>query len=501
MQTASLLGIDIGSSSVKVSLLNAETGRPVASAVFPETEMAIIARKAGWAEQNPETWWAHMKHAVRYIGSKAPELLANLKGIGISYQMHGLVTLDREGNLVRDAIIWCDSRAVPYGEEAFRKLGSETCLSRVLNSPGNFTAAKLAWVKDKEPESYKKIAKIMLPGDYIAYRLTGEINTTPSGLSEGILYDAGEDKPAGFILDHFGFPASMLPRLVPSFSIQGRVHRKAAEDLGVPEGVPVAYRAGDQPNNAFSLNVLNPGEAATTAGTSGVVYGITDKPLYDDASRVNTFVHVNHEPERKRFGVLLCLNGTGILNRWLKEMLGNDGKPYDYPYMNRLAETVPAGAEGLMVFPYGNGAERTLSNADPGAGILRLNFNIHGQAHLFRAGQEGIVFALAYGLEIMEKMGMGIKRVKAGYANMFLSPLFRRVFAAVTGASIELYNTDGAQGAARGAGIGIGFYKDTAQAFEGLERKEAVEPDRELAEEYKKPYADWKKALSRLVPA
>lgn len=499
MKSASLLGIDVGSSSIKVSLLNAETGKALASAVFPETEMAIIARKAGWAEQNPETWWAHLKHAVRYVGAQAPELLSSCIGIGISYQMHGLVTLDKEGRLVRDAIIWCDSRAVPYGEAAYEALGNEACLSRVLNSPGNFTASKLAWVKDKEPEAFKKTATIMLPGDYVAFRLTGEMTTTPSGLSEGILWDVLDDAPAGIILDHFGFSPSLLPKVLPTFSIQGRVTKKAAEDLGIPEGAPVAYRAGDQPNNAFSLNVLNPGEAAATAGTSGVVYGVADKPLYDNASRVNTFVHVNHEKQLKRYGVLLCLNGTGILNRWLKEMLGDKGKGYDYAAMNKLAEKVAPGAESLRIFPYGNGAERTLANADPGAAMVGLNFNMHRQPHLMRAAQEGIVFALVYGLEIMRNMGMNVKKVKAGYANMFLSPLFRKMFAAVSGASIELYNTDGSQGAARGAGIGIGFYKDMKSAFAGLEQKEYIEPDKELAAAYGEIYVDWKEKLLKIL--
>jgi xylulokinase len=495
-----LLGIDIGSSSIKASLVAADGGKLVASASSPATELVITAKVSGWAEQHPDLWWTHLKIALHNIRQEHGAALNAVRAIGIAYQMHGLVVVDHNNIPLRDAIIWCDSRAVPYGQDAFTTLGEQRCLQNLLNSPGNFTAAKLAWIKDQEPETFDKIHKIMLPGEYIGLRLTDEAVTTSSGLSEGIMWDAVNNCPAWFLLEYFDFNQSLLSDIRPSFGDQGRVTTKVAEELGLPSGIPVSYRAGDQPNNAFSLNVLHPGEAATTAGTSGVVYGIAGKPTYDSLSRVNTFVHVNHSAESDRYGVLLCLNGTGSLNQWLKRLLsGEQGKTIDYTTMNTLASKVSAGAEGLRIFPYGNGAERTLQNQTPGASIENLNFNIHGREHLLRAGQESIVFALNYGVEIMREMGMNIETVKAGKANMFLSPLFRQTFATVTGATVKLYNTDGAIGAARGAGIGAGIYSSFEEAFSYLTCEEIITPDPVLSSCYAELYANWKSRLLELL--
>ena len=480
--------------------MDGEKGTAIGSAVSPKTELPMTAHKPGWAEQHPHTWWEHVVSSAGELAGAYPEEMEQVSAIGISYQMHGLVIIDKDGAVLRPSIIWCDSRAVPYGNKAFDEIGREKCLSRLMNSPGNFTAAKLAWVKENEPEVYSKVYKMMLPGDYIAYRLTGEINTTPSGLSEGIMWDAVKNKPAEFLLDYFGFSNSILPDVVPNFSVQGKVSREAAKELGVPEGAVVSYRAGDQPNNALSLGVLEPGEVAATAGTSGVVYGILDTPAYDNQSRVNGFVHVNHAPDRPRYGILLCVNGTGILNRWMKDhVISPDGDPLDYGEMNSIAESVDPGAEGLEILPFGNGAERTLANLDPGASVHHLNFNIHSFPHLLRAGQEGIVYALQYGLEIMKDMGISVGTVKAGYANMFLSPLFRNIFTSITGSPVDLYTTDGSQGAARGAGIGAGLYNEPADAFVGLTKQEMVEPKPDLQRRYGELYGLWRETLDGVL--
>jgi xylulokinase len=500
MSDTFLLGFDVGSSSVKASLVDAATGKEVSSATSPETEMKMEAKKPGWAEQDPEMWWTHVKAAASKIGSDHSAEMKKTAAVGISYQMHGLVVLDDQGIVLRPSIIWCDSRAVEYGNRAFRELGEEFCLSHFLNSPGNFTAAKLAWVKENEPDLYGKVDKFCLPGDYIAYRMTGEINTTPSGLSEGILWDSKKGGIADALLDFYGFSPDMVPEITPNFSVQGVLTSEAAGELGLTAGTPVSYRAGDQSNNALSLNVLEPGELATTAGTSGVMYGIVDTPAYDPASRVNPFVHVNHSEEHPRYGVLMCLNGTGILNRWLRETVcGPEGSTVSYERMNELAAECPPGAEGLMVFPYGNGAERTLKNLDLGASLGNINFNLHTPAHIYRAGQEGIIFALNYGIGIMREMGMDIRTVKAGYANMFLSPLFREVFATVTGATVELYSTDGAQGAARGAGVGAGVFDDFETAFQGLDLKAVVEPDKGSMDRYASLYDSWVRELENRI--
>ena len=485
-----LLGYDIGSSSVKASLVDAQSGRCVASSFYPKSEAAIIAVRPGWAEQDPASWWDYLKSATADVLSASSADPKDIEAIGISYQMHGLVCVDKDQNVLRPSIIWCDSRAVPYGNEAFDAIGHDLCLSHLLNSPGNFTASKLAWVKENEPEIYEKIWKIMLPGDYIAMKLSGEVCTTVSGLSEGMLWDFAENAPAAILLDHYGMDGSLIADIRPTFSEQGRVSAAAAAELGLAEGTPITYRAGDQPNNALSLNVFNPGEIASTAGTSGVVYGVLGDVNYDPKSRVNTFAHVNHTSEQTRLGVLLCINGTGILNSWMKR---NVAPELSYPQMNELASTVPVGSDGVSVMPFGNGAERMLENRQAGCSVHGVNFNVHGKAHLLRAAQEGIVFSFKYGIGIMEQMGMNVSKIHAGHANMFLSPIFRQTLAGVTGAVIELYDTDGSVGAAKGAGIGAGIYKDNTEAFATLEKLAVIEPAHTA--EYTEAYETWKSRL------
>ncbi len=485
-----LLGYDIGSSSVKATLLDAQSGRCVASSFYPKSEAAIIAVRPGWAEQDPASWWDYLKSATADVLSASSADPKDIEAIGISYQMHGLVCVDKDQNVLRPSIIWCDSRAVPYGNEAFDAIGHDLCLSHLLNSPGNFTASKLAWVKENEPEIYEKIWKIMLPGDYIAMKLSGEVCTTVSGLSEGMLWDFAENAPAAILLDHYGMDRSLIADIRPTFSEQGRVSAAAAAELGLAEGTPITYRAGDQPNNALSLNVFNPGEIASTAGTSGVVYGVLGDVNYDPKSRVNTFAHVNHTSEQTRLGVLLCINGTGILNSWMKR---NVAPELSYPQMNELASTVPVGSDGVSVMPFGNGAERMLENRQAGCSVHGVNFNVHGKAHLLRAAQEGIVFSFKYGIGIMEQMGMNVSKIHAGHANMFLSPIFRQTLAGVTGAVIELYDTDGSIGAAKGAGIGAGIYKDNNEAFVSLEKLAVIEPLH--TQEYCDAYELWKSRL------
>ena len=490
-----LLGFDVGSSSVKASLVDADTGVCAADAFFPEREAPITAVKAGWAEQDPQMWWDNAKFALQKVMHVANVKGEEIKAIGISYQMHGLVCVDKNLQVLRPSIIWCDSRAVPYGERAFKDLGKEMCLGHLLNSPGNFTAAKLAWVKENESELFDRIYKVMLPGDYIAMRLSGQINTTISGLSEGMFWDFKEKRPAKFLLDYFGFSESHIAEIVPTFSVQSEVSAEAADELGLKEGTPISYRAGDQPNNALSLNVFNPGEIASTAGTSGVVYGVLGDVNYDQKSRVNTFAHVNYTKELDRLGVLLCINGTGILNAWIHR---NITPNISYADMNDLAATVPIGSDGVTVIPFGNGAERVLENHEVGCSINGLSFNKHNNAHVIRAAQEGIVFSFCYGMEIMEQMGMDICKIHAGKANMFLSPLFRDTLAGVSGATIELYDTDGAAGAAKGAGIGCGIYKNHDEAFASLKKLAVIEPDEQHRTEYLHAYAKWKEQLSQL---
>ncbi len=489
-----LLGYDIGSSSIKACLLDTERGTPVGTASSPDTELGMITKKPGWAEQEPSMWWEHLVNATNLLKKSTGKDFKEVEAIGISYQMHGLVAVDKNKNVLRPSIIWCDSRAVESGNAALEKIGAEKALEHLLNFPGNFTASKLGWVKRNEPDLYSRIHRIMLPGDFIAMKLTGEITTTASGLSEMILWDYIAGDVARIVLEAFGISEELLPARVPTFGVQGLVRKEAASVLGLREGIKVAYRAGDQPNNALSLNVLEPGEIATTAGTSGVVYAVGDTPSFDPESRVNTFVHVSNTKEKPRYGTLMCVNGCGIAFSWLRRAMFEGAS---YNEIDKKAATISPGADGLMVFPYGNGAERTLGNENPLSSFRSIGFNVHTKDHFARACQEGIVYAFKLGFDIMKQMGLRAERVRVGHANLFLSPLFREVFVNTLSAPLEVYETDGSQGAARGAGMGAGVFKSSAEAFSGLKKITQIDPDKDSASCYAELYAKWKKELDK----
>lgn len=487
------IGYDLGTSSIKASLIEAKSGKSIGTVQEPEQEIPIDAVQSGWAEQDPLLWWKYVCKATRSLLKKVKIPSDKVKGIGMAYQMHGLVLVDKDMEVIRPSIIWCDSRAVGIGDHAFKEIGEKECLKCYLNSPGNFTASKLKWVKENEPGIFDRIHKIMLPGDYIAMKMSGKITTTVSGLSEGIMWDFSKNAFAEDLFNHFKIKSSLIPDLVPTFGLQGVLTQKAAKELGLAVGTKITYRAGDQPNNALSLNVLNPGEIAATAGTSGVVYGVTDQIKYDPLSRVNTFAHVNHTRRKNSLGVLLCINGTAILNSWLKTITGLDS----YEEMNTLAGNSPVGSDGIVVLPFGNGAERMLQNKNIGSQILGLDFNRHTNGYLIRAAHESIAFSFKYGMEIMEETGIEVNVIKAGNANMFLSPIFRETLANITGASIELYNTDGSIGAARGAGIGTGYYHPAKEAFKNLNIVKTIQPKENKF--LNTVYQNWKNIVNKQI--
>lgn len=489
-----LLGIDVGTSSIKVSVINAVTQQPVASARYPETESGITSLQAGWAEQSPEMWWQHVQQAIRMVHASGKYDPKQIAAIGIGYQMHGLVLVDKEQKVLRNSIIWCDSRAVPLGNRAFQAIGKERCLSHLLNSPGNFTASKLAWVKENEPAVYEKIHQVLLPGDFIAMKFTRQTSTTVSALSEGIFWDFAQHGLSDDVFGYYGFDRSLIPEIKKVFEPHGLLQADIAASLSLQAGIPVAYKAGDQLNNALSLNVLQPGEIAATAGTSGVIYSVSDTLAYDQQSRVNTFAHVNYTTEQQRLGTLLCINGTGILNNWVRNITGAQ---LNYAQMNEAAATVAPGSDGLQVLPFGNGAERMLNNATIGAHLLNIDLNKHSAAHIYRAAQEGIAFSFRYGLDIMRENGLQPAVIRAGRANLFLSDVFAAAFVNVTGVSVELYACDGSVGAALGAGIGAGIYNSEKEAFVNMEKLKVVEPSD--TQRYDALYQEWKSLLEEKI--
>ena len=488
------IGFDIGSSSVKVALVNALSGKKIIALHEPQEEMAITALQSDWAEQDPNSWWEYVCKATKRVIREAKVSAKEISGIGISYQMHGLVVVDKAGVPLRDSIIWCDSRAVDIGNKAFEDLGEEKCASNLLNSPGNFTASKLKWVKDNESELYKKIYKYMLPGDYIAYKLTGEMNTTKNGLSEGILWDYKEDKVADWLLDYYGINPSLTPTIVQNFTNQGEVDEKGSQESGIPIGTPVIYRAGDQPNNALSLNILKPGDVAATGGTSGVIYAVTDILKSKESSRINNFAHVNYTPKSTNVGKLLCINGAGIMYRWLRNNFGEES----YEAMNKKASKVAVGSEGVVVIPFGNGAERMLNSKNIGTHFINLNLNQHSSSHLCRSALEGIAFSFVYGMEILKDDNAKINVIRAGNDNLFRSEIFSNTLATLIGHEIEIYNTTGSVGAARACGLTDGNFEkfgknitenDHVMTFVPLKNKEP----------YEVAYQHWKMELEKFL--
>ncbi|WP_291400299.1 FGGY family carbohydrate kinase [Daejeonella sp.] len=486
-----LLGIDLGTSSIKVSVIDSDTQTCICTVQYPEKETEIIAEQAGWAEQSPELWWEHVQEAILKAHALNLYNPADIQAIGIAYQMHGLVLVDKNQQVLRNSIIWCDSRAVDLGNAAFSAIGEEKCLSHLLNSPGNFTASKLAWVKQNEPHIFEKVDKIMLPGDFIAMKMTGKISTSISALSEGIFWDFKNNELSKDVFNYYGFDTSLIPEILPVFADHGSLDKSVAAKLSLNPSTIVSYKAGDQPNNALSLNVLNPGEVAANGGTSGVIYGVSNQLSYDSQSRVNTFAHVNYSSQIKRLGVLLCINGTGILNRWVKDVVAAG---LSYEQMNVEAAKIPLGSSGLKILPFGNGAERMLSNQTIGAHFHQIDLNIHGQAHIFRAVQEGIAFAFRYGLDIMRDNGINISMIRAGYANMFSSELFQQAFVNSCGVPLELHSNEGSMGAAIGAGIGIKVFT-TDNAFSRVKALKLVEPTQ--VNEYDTVYQEWKALLKQ----
>ncbi|XOV94695.1 MAG: xylulokinase [Bacteroidota bacterium] len=489
------IGFDIGSSSIKASIVDAEKKKSIAVASYPDQEMSMISKKSGWAEQEPENWWEYVCEASKRVIQKAGIDKDLIKGIGLSYQMHGLVLVDKDQHVLRPSIIWCDGRAVTYGNESFDRLGRDLCLSTLLNSPGNFTAAKLKWVKENEPEVFDRIDKMMLPGDFIAMKMTGQISTTISGLSEGIFWDFKQNRISKSLLEDLGIPESMIPEVNNTFHDSGHLTDHSAQLLGLKPGIPVAYRAGDQPNNALSLGVFEPGEIAATGGTSGVVYSVSDELIYDQKSRINGFAHVNHRPDQTRIGSLLCINGTGIQYRWLRQQMEPN---LAYNEIEHIANNVPVGSDGVNILPFGNGAERVFENREIGSHILNVDFNRHDKSHLFRAGLEGIAFSFVYGVEILKELGAEVNNIRVGNDNLFQSAIFSETISTLLNCEIEMVETTGATGAALAVGYAMGNTNSIQEAIGSSSSVHSYQPLTNH-EDYLATYNSWREDLNKFL--
>ena len=483
------LGIDLGSSAVKITIFDASAGRSIDTVTYPEKEMKIISKELGWAEQDPNYWWQCIESGLLKL--KARNNMKDIMSIGVSYQMHGLVAIDSDGNPIIPSIIWCDSRAVEIGKKAEKKIKREVLENQILNSPGNFTASKLRWVYENDKDSFSKIYKIMLPGDFIAFKMTGKISTTPSGLSEGVMWDYHSNSVNNEILEVYDIDKSIIPDIVDNIGNQGYLSEEICDKFGFRRKIKISYRTGDQPNNAFSLNVLNPGEIAATAGTSAVVYCVTDKNIYDKDGRINTFIHCNNSNLKKRNGLLLCINGSGIAYSWIKSVL----KESSYKEMDEKSEVIDD-SEGLKFYPFGNGTERLFNNKNIGSHLVGLNFNTHNHSHIIRSTLEGIAFSMTYGIELLREFGVSVNTVRVGNANLFLSKLFRDAFVNSANVKLQLYDTNGSEGAARGAALGSGFYNTEKDAFSKLKMIKEIHPIK--GEDNMSEYVNWKNFLNKL---
>lgn len=481
---ARFLGIDVSTTATKALLVD-EKGTPVGSA---SSEYPLSTPRPLWSEQDPACWWNGAVDAIRAVLRKTGADPAGIRGVGLTGQMHGLVLLDGDGRVLRPAILWNDQRTQAQCDRIHETIGKERFIERSGNvALTGFTAPKILWVRENEPEVFARARHLLLPKDLVRYELTGDFATDAADASGTVLLDLKSRTWSREITGALGIPAEWLPRIAEGPEVTGRISRRAAELTGLPAGIPVVGGGGDQAAQAVGVGAVSEGIAALTLGTSGVVFATTPGPLVEPQGRLHAFCH--SVPGRWHLmGVMLSAAGS---LRWFRDTFA-PGTGYDE--LLKPAAGVPAGGEGLLFLPYLTG-ERT-PHPDPLARGAFAGLTLrHGLPHLTRSVLEGVSFGLRDSFELMKSAGLariGQIRVSGGGAR---SALWRQILADVF--ACELVTVDTTEGAALGAallaGTGCGHWPDVETASAAAVRiSGTVSPRAETSAVYERLYADYR---------
>lgn len=484
-----LLGIDVGTSSVK-SLLMDEDGT-VAGIVQKEYDM--IKPRQSWAEQEMGQLWEATAWTLRSLMAQCPQVREGISGISYSGQMHGLVMLDKEGKEVRNTIIWADQRSSQAIERIYETVPREEYESVTLNALSTgFLVSSLVWVRDQEPENYERIHKVMLPKDYIRFRMCGELGTDMSDASSAVIFDTASRQWAWNLIRRIGLKESFFVPCHESSEIAGTVSKMCAQETGLPEGVPIVYGGGDTLVQALGNGMTRPGMAISNIGTASQLVTVSECPIYDKDFRTNTFCHV----DGRRWLLMGANLSGGVSLKWLKNNVLN---MESYDTMTELAEQSSPGSDGLFFLPYLSG-ERTPWN-DPNARGIYFGLSLkHERADMIRAVMEGIIYAQKCSLEIFREMGLSFDRVIAsgGGAN---SRAFRQIIADQFGCEVvtNLVKEQGCVGAAILAGVGVGIFSNCEEACSRIVRfrDEVTEPNASNHKLYEERF----RVFERLYPS
>jgi xylulokinase len=492
---SNILGIDIGTGGTRALVVD-EHGRIAASAT--EEHEPFASPKIGWAEQRPEDWW----HAAGVAVHKALAA-GNLRGeqiscVGFSGQMHGAVMLDAAGEVVRPALIWCDVRTEKQCKELNERIGAERLIQLTCNPAlPNFTLTKFLWVRENEPENWKRVRSVMLPKDYVRFRLTGERAIDVADASGTLMLDVARRKWSDAMLQAAEIDASLLPRVFESPDICGKISALGAEATGLAVGTPVVAGAGDQAAGATGMGIVTPGTVSATIGTSGVVFAATDRPALDPRGRLHTFCHA----VPGRWHVMGVTQAAGLSLRWFRDRLDCRAAQPDVDPYGRLtseAASAPAGAHGLLWAPYLMGERTPHLDAEARGMLVGLTAS-HTRAHVVRAILEGVAFSLKDTFTIFEEMNVPVQSIRLGGGGA-RSPLWRQIQADVYGHEVEIVEAEegAAYGAALLAGVGAKIWPSVDAACDSVVRVvERIRPNPANAEVMQKNYA----AYRRIYPA